>query len=174
MAFDHNGSGEGSSRRKVLECMTWAATGILWTVTGGVPKSLSLLGGAEAATAAEQSFTFAQISDSHIGFHVKPVNPDALGTLKEAVAQVGALPAKPAFMIHTGDITHLSKPDQFDDAAQVIGSAGSMCTTCRASTTCSTRRLASHTSSATAKTPRARAGIPSTTMASISSLSSTW
>jgi hypothetical protein len=71
MASDHNGSGEGSSRRKVLECMTWAGTGILWTVTGGVPKSLNLLGGAEAATAAAQSFTFAQISDSHIGFHVK-------------------------------------------------------------------------------------------------------
>ncbi|MGC1235172.1 MAG: metallophosphoesterase, partial [Xanthobacteraceae bacterium] len=55
--------------------MTWAGTGILWTVSGGVPKSLRLLGSAEAATAAAQSFTFAQISDSHIGFHVKPVNP---------------------------------------------------------------------------------------------------
>jgi Predicted phosphohydrolases len=124
MTSDHNGNGEGSSRRKVLECMTWVGTGILWTVMGGVPKSVSLLGSAEAATAATQSFTFAQISDSHIGFHVKSVNPDALGTLKEAIAKVGALPAKPAFMIHTGDITHLSKPDQFDDAAQVIGSAG--------------------------------------------------
>jgi hypothetical protein len=124
MTSDHNGNGEGSSRRKVLECMTWAGTGILWTVMGGVPKSVSLLGSAQAATAATQSFTFAQISDSHIGFHLKPVNPDALGTLKEAIAKVRALPAKPAFMIHTGDITHLSKPDQFDDAAQVIGSAG--------------------------------------------------
>jgi len=55
---------------------------------------------------------------------VKPVNPDALGTLKEAIAKVGALPAKPAFMIHTGDITHLSTPEQFDDAAQVIGTSG--------------------------------------------------
>src|SRR6476659_4745695 len=96
MTSDHNGNGEGSSRRS----------------------------SAEAATAATQSFTFAQISDSHIGFHAKSVNPDALGTLKEAIAKVGALPAKPALMIHTGDITHLSKPDQFDDAAQVIGSAG--------------------------------------------------
>src|SRR6201987_3009864 len=101
MASDHNGSGEGSSRRKVLECMTWAGTGLLWTVTGGVPKSLSLLGGAEAATAATQSFTFAQISDSHIGFHVKPVNPDALGTLKEAIARSGGLPPKPPFWIQT-------------------------------------------------------------------------
>src|ERR1700726_2248608 len=124
VASDHNENGEGSTRPKVLECMTWAGTGILWTVSGGVPKSLRLLGSAEAATAAAQSFTFAQISDSHIGFHVKPVNLDALVTLKEAIARVGALPTKPAFMIHTGDITHLSKPDQFDDAAQVIGSAG--------------------------------------------------
>jgi hypothetical protein len=124
VASNKSGNDDGSTRRQVLECMTWAGTGILWTVSGGVPKSLSLLGSAEAATTAAQSFTFAQISDSHIGFHVKPVNPDALVTLKEAIARVGALPAKPAFMIHTGDITHLSKPDQFDDAAQVIGSAG--------------------------------------------------
>jgi hypothetical protein len=124
VASNKSGNDDGSTRRQVLECMTWAGTGILWTVSGGVPKSLRLLGSAEAATAAAQSFTFAQISDSHIGFHVKPVNPDALVTLKEAIARVGALPTKPAFMIHTGDITHLSKPDQFDDAAQAIGSAG--------------------------------------------------
>jgi hypothetical protein len=123
MTSDHDGNGEGSTRRKVLECMTWAGTGILWTVSGGVPKSLSLLGRAEAATAATQSFTFAQISDSHVGFRVPAVNPNALDTLKEAIAKVGSLPAKPAFMIHTGDITHLTHPDQFDDAAQVIGSA---------------------------------------------------
>src|SRR6202012_2133404 len=54
----------------------------------------------------------------------KPVNPDALGTLKEAIAKVGALPAKPAFMIHTGAITPRPKPDLLDAAAQVIGSAG--------------------------------------------------
>src|SRR5580658_11384393 len=108
MTSDHDGNGEGSTRRKVLECMTWAGTGILWTVAGGVPKSLSLLGRAEAATAAAQSFTFVQISDSHAGFHVNAVNPDSLGTLKEAVATVGALPAKPAFMLHTGDSPHLS------------------------------------------------------------------
>jgi 3',5'-cyclic AMP phosphodiesterase CpdA len=124
VALDNSEKREGSTRRQVLECMTWAGTGILWTVSGGVPKSLSLIGSAEAAIAATKSFTFAQISDSHVGFHVKPVNPDALGTLKEAIAKVGALPIKPAFMIHTGDITHLSTPGQFDDATQVIGTAG--------------------------------------------------
>jgi len=102
--------------------MFWAGTGVLWTVVGGVPTSLSLLGKAEAATAAS-SFTFLQISDSHVGFD-KAANPNALGTLQEAIAKVKALPNKPAFMIHTGDITHLSKPKQFDDANQVIGGAG--------------------------------------------------
>jgi 3',5'-cyclic AMP phosphodiesterase CpdA len=102
--------------------MLWAGTGVLWTVSGGVPKSLNLLGQAEAATAAT-SFTFLQISDSHVGFD-KAANPNALGTLQEAIAKVKALPTKPAFMLHTGDITHLSVPAQFDNAAQVIGTAG--------------------------------------------------
>jgi hypothetical protein len=119
MAHDHVNHGDGVSRRHALECMLWAGTGVLWTVTGGVPKS-SLMGSAQAA---EGGFTFLQISDSHVGFD-KAANPNALGTLQEAIAKVKALPSKPAFMLHTGDITHLSKPKQFDDAAQVIGSAG--------------------------------------------------
>jgi 3',5'-cyclic AMP phosphodiesterase CpdA len=103
-------------RRGALECMLWAGTGVLWTVTGGVPSS-TLLGSAQAA---ERDFTFLQISDSHVGFD-KAANPNALATLEEAVAKVQAMPAKPAFLIHTGDITHLSKAKEFDDAAQVIG-----------------------------------------------------
>jgi 3',5'-cyclic AMP phosphodiesterase CpdA len=116
---DHEG---GVSRRGALECMIWAGTGILWTLSGGVPRALKLLGDAEAAEAGASAFTFLQISDSHVGFD-KPANPNALGTLQEAIARVGALPATPAFMIHTGDITHLSKPDQFDNADKVIGGA---------------------------------------------------
>jgi 3',5'-cyclic AMP phosphodiesterase CpdA len=111
------------SRRHALECMIWAGTGVLWTVAGGVPKTLGLMDRAEAAEAAATGFTFVQISDSHIGFS-KPANPHATDTLREAIDHVKALPAKPAFMIHTGDITHLSKPQEFDDAAQVIGGAG--------------------------------------------------
>jgi len=122
MARDDDNHDGGVSRRHALECMIWAGTGVLWTVSGGVPKSLSLLGQAEAATAAT-SFTFLQISDSHVGFD-KAANPNALGTLQEAIAKVKALPAKPAFMLHTGDITHLSKPAEFDNAAQVIGTSG--------------------------------------------------
>jgi 3',5'-cyclic AMP phosphodiesterase CpdA len=110
------------SRRGALECMVWAGTGILWTLSGGVPKSLGLIGDALAAEAS--AFTFLQISDSHIGFN-KPANPDALGTLREAIGKVKELVVKtrPAFLIHTGDITHLSKPDEFDNADQIIGEA---------------------------------------------------
>jgi 3',5'-cyclic AMP phosphodiesterase CpdA len=108
-------------RRGALECMIWAGTGVLWALSGGLPKSVGLLG--EALAAEASGFTFLQISDSHIGFN-KPANPDALGTLREAIAKVKAVKSKPAFMIHTGDITHLSKPDEFDSAAQLIGESG--------------------------------------------------
>lgn len=106
------------TRRQALECMTWAGTGVLWTVAGGIPTS-RLIGEAKAD---EAGFSFVQLSDCHIGFE-KPANPDARATLKEAIAKVGALPKKPAFMIHTGDITHTAQAQQFDDAAQIIGEA---------------------------------------------------
>jgi len=111
---------QGPSRRKVLECMTWVGTGVLWSVAGGVPHSVGLID--QALAAEPQGFTFVQISDSHMGFD-KPANPNAKGTLEEAIDRVKALPQKPAFMIHTGDISHLSKESQFDDADQIIGGA---------------------------------------------------
>jgi 3',5'-cyclic AMP phosphodiesterase CpdA len=116
MAHDHDHH-EGPTRRKVLECMTWAGTGVLWTISGGVPHSLGLVDEANAAEA--KGLTFLQISDSHMGFD-KPANPNVKGTLEEAIARITAIPKKPAFMIHTGDITHLSKPQEFDDAEKII------------------------------------------------------
>jgi 3',5'-cyclic AMP phosphodiesterase CpdA len=120
MADDHHDEG-GISRRHALECMLWAGTGVLWAVTGGVPRSIGLLDSAAAASAT--GLTFLQISDSHVGFD-KPANPHAIDTLKEAIDRIKAMPQKPSFMVHTGDITHLSKPAEFDNAAQLIGSAG--------------------------------------------------
>ncbi len=87
---DHNHDDDGVTRRHALECMIWAGTGVLWTMVGGVPKSLSLLDKAEAAEAAATGFTFLQISDSHVGFD-KPANPHAIDTLKEAIDRVKAL-----------------------------------------------------------------------------------
>jgi 3',5'-cyclic AMP phosphodiesterase CpdA len=112
-------------RRTVLECMVWAGTGVLWTIAGGVPQS-SLLGigtaNAETLAQAATGFNFLQISDSHIGFK-QAANPNPLLTLQEAIGKVGTLAAKPAFMIHTGDISHLSRAAEFDDAEKVISSA---------------------------------------------------
>src|SRR5262249_15307106 len=108
---------DGLNRRKVLECMTWCGTGVLWTISGGVPRSLGIMGEAQAAETL--GLTFLQISDSHVGFD-KPANPNVLGTLEEAITKVNALPQKPAFMIHTGDISHLSKEKEFDDADHII------------------------------------------------------
>jgi 3',5'-cyclic AMP phosphodiesterase CpdA len=114
------GEERGVSRRKILECMTWAGTGVLWTVAGGMPRSLGIMG--EAAAAGASGLTFLQISDSHVGFD-KPANPNAIGTLEEAVSKIKALPVQPSFIIHTGDITHLSKPSEFDDADRIISQA---------------------------------------------------
>src|ERR1700744_4975727 len=126
MSFDHDHEDKGRdesrdlSRRRVLECMTWAGTGVLWTVTGGVPRSLGLVGSALAAESA--GMTFLQISDSHVGFD-KPANPNALGTLEEAIGKIKSMPVKPSFMIHTGDISPLSKASEFDDAERIISKA---------------------------------------------------
>jgi hypothetical protein len=120
MTSSDDNHGEGATRRKVLECMTWAGTGLLWTVSGGVPRSLGLVDQAMAAEA--PGLNFLQISDSHMGFD-KPANPNTKGTLEEAIGRIKALPTKPSFMIHTGDITHLSKVAEFDDAEKIISQA---------------------------------------------------
>jgi hypothetical protein len=114
----------GLRRREFLNCMTWAGTGMLWGFAGGIPVTAGLVEDVHAAPAPrERPFTFLQISDSHVGFD-KPVNPDALGTLREAIAKIKLLPEKPAFLIHTGDVSHLSKDKEFDDASEIIKEAG--------------------------------------------------
>jgi 3',5'-cyclic AMP phosphodiesterase CpdA len=119
MTSDHDDR-HSVSRRKILECMTWAGTGVLWTIAEGTPRSLGIVG--ETMAAEPCGLTFLQISDSHVGFD-KPANPNALGTLEEAVNKIKALAVKPSFIIHTGDVTHLSKPSEFDDAERIISQA---------------------------------------------------
>ena len=107
------------TRRHALACMGMGA-GTLFALSGGVLSSFSLADPAAAkAAGAAGTPLFVQISDSHIGFN-KAANPDVAGTLSRAVAQVNALPQKPAFVLHTGDITHLSKAEEFDHAAQLM------------------------------------------------------
>jgi len=120
---DHNQ--DGIDRRGFLKCMAWAGTGALCVMQGGVLKSYSLSRlsdlGANAAAAGELSFV--QISDSHMGFN-KPANPDVAGTLKAAVDKINGLSNAPEFLLHTGDISHLSKPEEFDTVDQILKATG--------------------------------------------------
>ncbi|WEK42180.1 MAG: metallophosphoesterase [Candidatus Sphingomonas colombiensis] len=114
-----------TDRREALKCMAWAGTGALWALSGGVASS-AIVDAALAAplsAAGTASFTFLQLSDSHIGFS-KPANPDARATYREAIAKVKALATKPDFIIHTGDITQLSRDEEFDDADQILRETG--------------------------------------------------
>jgi Icc protein len=120
--YDHNH--DGIDRRGFLKCMAWAGTGALCVMQGGVLKSYALnrmpdLGSAGAAG----ELSFVQISDSHMGFN-KPANPDVAATLQAAVDKIKALPVQPEFLLHTGDISHLSKPAEFDNVDQILKSTG--------------------------------------------------
>ena len=114
------------NRRKFLKCMAWAGTGIVWTVSasGLLTACGDLTATPTAPTAtpkpADESFSFVQISDTHIGFSTDGVNTDVLGTAKQAVDRINALPNRPALVIHTGDISHNSKPAEFDTASQLM------------------------------------------------------
>ncbi len=111
-------AGRDVDRRGFLRCMSWAGAGMLWTVRGGVPKS-SLLTGTRPAAG---ELFFVQISDSHIGFD-KAANADVTQTMRAAITKINALPTPPAFLLHTGDISQLSRPSEFDTADQVLREA---------------------------------------------------
>ncbi len=112
---DDSWTGDGIDRRGMLQCMAWVGTGLIWGVTGGVATS-RVFG---QAPAAKPTFTFVQISDSHLGFARDP-NKDVAATLKQTIARINALPEPPAFVLHTGDLTHLAKPSEFDAVAELL------------------------------------------------------
>jgi len=102
------------NRSRFLEHVGWTGTGIAFSL-GAAGTMVPLAAGATA-----RSIGFVQISDSHIGFH-QPANDDVAATLNVAVDRINAMPVQPNFVVHTGDVTHLSKPAQFDDAKQILG-----------------------------------------------------
>ncbi|OWT77292.1 MULTISPECIES: metallophosphoesterase [unclassified Achromobacter] len=106
------------SRRHALKCLAFGGAGTLFTLAGGVLAPIDL---ALAATQPDTAGVplFLQISDTHIGFG-QAANKNVAGTLQQTIALVNAMPVKPALTIHTGDITHLAKPEQFDQAAQLL------------------------------------------------------
>jgi 3',5'-cyclic-AMP phosphodiesterase len=115
-----NTNDDGIDRRGLLKCMAWTGTGVIWSVNGGILTSTAL---GQAPTNTTESvtaeLTFVQISDSHIGFN-KPANTDVVGTTREAIMRIDALPKTPEFLVHTGDLTHLSEPAEFDTLAQLM------------------------------------------------------
>lgn len=113
---------DGIDRRGFLKCMAWVGTGLVWTMAGGVLSACQFIPGAAGTDRGD--FSFVQVSDSHIGFHQDP-NTDVTATFQLAIDKVNALPTPPAFLIHTGDLTHLTKPDEFDTVAEVLKSAKS-------------------------------------------------
>jgi 3',5'-cyclic AMP phosphodiesterase CpdA len=108
-------SDDGIDRRGMLKCMAWVGTGLVWSMTGGIATS-RVFG---QAPTIKPTFTFAQISDSHLGFSRDP-NRDVAGTLKQTIARINALPEPPAFLLHTGDLTHSAKPEEFDTVAELL------------------------------------------------------
>ena len=99
---------EGIDRRSLLKCMAWVGTGLVWTVAGGLPSAR--LFGQAGRDARKGTFSFVQISDSHIGFGKDPYKQTVVATLQEAVARINALPQRPDFLIHTGDQLVQSAP----------------------------------------------------------------
>ena len=109
-------------RRGFLHCMAWVGTAAVWTLSGGVLKGMPIeqaVRGGAAKGRMPAGLQFVQISDSHIGF-AKAANPDVTATLRAAIAKINDASEPPAFLLHTGDLTHLSKPAEFDTLQQVL------------------------------------------------------
>jgi 3',5'-cyclic AMP phosphodiesterase CpdA len=108
------------TRRQALACLaTWSGAAVVWTFAGGVPRALAARGDSPYAMPSTGGLTFVQISDTHIGFR-KAANPDIEGSLRHAIADIHALPKAPAFVVHTGDVSHLSKPEEFGRARELL------------------------------------------------------
>lgn len=118
--IENNHNHDGLDRRGFLQCMAWAGTGMLWTISGGLLGSTLLPSPAGAEGVTKASFRFVQISDSHIGFSKDGINTDVTATFKQAIARINALSEPPDFILHTGDLTHLAAPEEFDTLEQLL------------------------------------------------------
>ncbi len=105
------------TRRQLLRHSAWFGAAVGLTVVGG--EVISHVAGAAPATAERPTLRFAQISDSHIGFQ-GTANANVTDTFTEAIDQVNTLGYTPDFVIHTGDLTHLATPAQFDQVRQMM------------------------------------------------------
>src|SRR5262249_35561405 len=118
--ISHDHHRDGIDRRGFLKCMAWAGAGTLYVLQGGVLRSKELAAlSAFGTTVGGTDLLVVQTSDSHMGFD-QAANADVAGTLSAAIDKINALPLSPAFVLHTGDISHLSKPSEFDTVDQML------------------------------------------------------
>lgn len=122
-------SEDGIDRSEFIKCMAWAGTGVLWLMSGGSLKAFGMSQLLDKQTGKlkdgiqipKSDFSFVQISDSHIGFS-KPANSDVMGTLQATIDKINAMPDRPSFVLHTGDLSHLSQAEEFDALDQSLKS----------------------------------------------------
>jgi 3',5'-cyclic AMP phosphodiesterase CpdA len=107
------------SRRQLIRHTAWFGAAVGFAVAGG--EVISQVAGAATSKHAQARPTlrFAQVSDSHLGFS-GPANPNVVDTFGHAIDCINNLGYTPDFVIHTGDITHLASPEQFDQAKQMM------------------------------------------------------
>lgn len=111
---------EFAARRRTLGCIArWSGAAIVWSVAGGVPHALGATNEGAMKPPSKGALTFVQISDTHIGFD-KQANPDVVGSMRRAIAEINAMPQSPAFVVHTGDLSHLSKPGEFGQVREIL------------------------------------------------------
>jgi 3',5'-cyclic AMP phosphodiesterase CpdA len=120
--IDQDTSNDGIDRRGFLKCMAWVGTGVLWSVSSGGVLTSRAFGQAAPATEPDAAFSFVQVSDSHIGFAKEP-NKNVVATFQRAIDRVNALPRRPELLIHTGDLTHLARAEEFDAVDQILKEA---------------------------------------------------
>jgi len=108
----------GMSRRQLAKHLGWFGAAVVLTISGGEVIS-HIAEGSEASAANAHDLRFVQVSDSHIGFS-GPANTDVVGSFTRAIDQINGLGYRPGFVIHTGDLTHLSTAAQFDQVKQMM------------------------------------------------------
>jgi 3',5'-cyclic AMP phosphodiesterase CpdA len=107
------------NRRQLMRHSAWFGAAVGLAVVGGEVIS-HVAGTADAARSSNRpTLRFAQVSDSHIGFTGK-ANPNVAGSFNQAIESINNLGYTPDFVIHTGDLTHLATPGQFDQVKQMM------------------------------------------------------
>jgi 3',5'-cyclic AMP phosphodiesterase CpdA len=112
-------SEHGMTRRQLIRHSAWFGAAVGLAVVGGEVISHVAGGAGAASNSAQPALRFAQVSDSHIGFN-GTANSDVVGSFTRAIDQINGLGYTPDFVIHTGDLTHLATPDQFDQVKQML------------------------------------------------------